>query len=202
MGEKATVIDGKGHLHGRLAAIVAKNLLMGQQVVVVSCENIILSGSFFRNKLTYLSFLRKRCNVNPKRGPFHHRSPSKIFQRTVRGMLPVKTPRGKKALKNLRSYEGIPKPYDHIARRCVPDALRINRLKPGRPYCQLGKLCHEIGWNYQSVVTTLEARRKVKSLIAKRKKNIELKMKEKATKAVAKGIKRYDKIIVNYGYNL
>lgn len=34
----------------------------------------------------YLAFLRKRCNVNPARGPFHFRAPSKIFWRTVRGM--------------------------------------------------------------------------------------------------------------------
>lgn len=51
----------------------------------IRCEKINISGSFYRNKLKYLSFLRKRCNVNPKRGPFHHRAPAKIFQRTVRG---------------------------------------------------------------------------------------------------------------------
>lgn len=40
----------------------------------------------YRNKIKYLSFLRKRCNVNPARGPFHHRAPRCIFRRTVRGM--------------------------------------------------------------------------------------------------------------------
>lgn len=34
-----------------------------------------------------MSFLRKRCNVNPARGPFHFRAPSKILWKTVRGML-------------------------------------------------------------------------------------------------------------------
>lgn len=33
----------------------------------------------------YLSFLRKRMNTNPSRGPYHFRAPSKIFWRTVRG---------------------------------------------------------------------------------------------------------------------
>lgn len=51
------------------------------------CECLVFSGIFFRNKLKYLSFLRKRCNVNPQRGPFHQRAPSKIFQRTVRGKI-------------------------------------------------------------------------------------------------------------------
>ena len=43
------------------------------------------AGNFYRNKLKYLDFLRKRCNVLPKRGPFHFRAPAKIFWRTVRG---------------------------------------------------------------------------------------------------------------------
>lgn len=42
---------------------------------------------YFRNKLKFMSFLRKRCNVNPARGPFHFRAPSKILWKTVRGML-------------------------------------------------------------------------------------------------------------------
>ena len=42
-----------------------------------------MSGNFYRNKLKYLDFLKKRCNVKPSRGPFHFRAPSKIFWRTV-----------------------------------------------------------------------------------------------------------------------
>ena len=82
---KAIVIDGRGHMLGRLASIVAKLILTGNKVVVVRTEGINMSGNFYRNKLKYLDFLRKRCNVLPKRGPFHFRAPSKIFWRTVRG---------------------------------------------------------------------------------------------------------------------
>lgn len=39
------VIDGKGHLLGRLTSIVAKQLLFGKKVVVVRCEQILISGS-------------------------------------------------------------------------------------------------------------------------------------------------------------
>ena len=46
------VIDGKGHLLGRLASIVAKQILSGQKIVVVRCELINISGSFFRNKVS------------------------------------------------------------------------------------------------------------------------------------------------------
>jgi Ribosomal protein L13 len=43
--EKPIVVDGRGHLLGRLASIVAKQLLSGQKVTVVRCEEILISGS-------------------------------------------------------------------------------------------------------------------------------------------------------------
>ena len=50
----------------------------------------------------YLKFLKLRCNVKPSRGPFHLRAPSRIFWRTVRGMVPHKTKRGTEALGRLK----------------------------------------------------------------------------------------------------
>lgn len=49
---QVVVIDGKGHLLGRLASTVAKQLLNGQKIVVVRCEAINISGEFFRAKRT------------------------------------------------------------------------------------------------------------------------------------------------------
>uniref|UniRef100_A0A2K5PN32 60S ribosomal protein L13a n=1 Tax=Cebus imitator TaxID=2715852 RepID=A0A2K5PN32_CEBIM len=79
------VLDGRGHLLGRLAAIVAKQVLLGRKVVVVRCEGINISGNFYRNKLKYLAFLRKRMNTNPS---------DRIFWRSGRAVLPHKTARG------------------------------------------------------------------------------------------------------------
>ncbi|XP_043950406.1 60S ribosomal protein L13a isoform X2 [Drosophila biarmipes] len=83
---RTVVIDGRGHLLGRLASVVAKYLLQGGKVAVVRCEELNLSGHFYRNKIKFLAYLRKRCNVNPARGPFHFRAPSRIFYKAVRGM--------------------------------------------------------------------------------------------------------------------
>ncbi|KAL7985789.1 hypothetical protein Chor_010955 [Crotalus horridus] len=80
---KILVIDGYDHLLGRLAAIVAKQMLLGRKVVVVRCEGINISGNFYRNILKHLAFLRKRMNTNPSRGPYHFRAPNRIFWRTV-----------------------------------------------------------------------------------------------------------------------
>ena len=44
-GADTIVIDGKGHLLGRLASVVAKQLLNGKNIVVVRAEQIVVSGS-------------------------------------------------------------------------------------------------------------------------------------------------------------
>lgn len=46
------IVDGKGHLLGRLASVIAKEILNGQKVTVVRCEEVNVSGSFFRNKVS------------------------------------------------------------------------------------------------------------------------------------------------------
>jgi large subunit ribosomal protein L13Ae len=72
-------------------------------------------------------------------------------------MIPHKTARGAAALQRLKTFEGIPPPYDHKKRMVVPQALRVLRLKPGRKYCTVGRLGHEFGWKYQDVVARLVA---------------------------------------------
>jgi len=67
-------------------------------------------------------------------------------------MLPHKTSRGAAALQRLKTFEGIPPPYDHMKRMVVPQALRVLRLQQGRKYCTVGRLGHEFGWKYQDVV--------------------------------------------------
>ncbi|KAA8497918.1 60S ribosomal protein L13a [Porphyridium purpureum] len=183
MYESVVVVDARAHLLGRLASIVAKELLCGQKVVVTRCEAIEMSGRFIRKKNKYLMFLRKRMNTNPSRGPFHFRAPSRIFWRTVRGMLPHKTERGQEALGRLKVFEGIPPPYDKMKRMVVPDALRVVRLAPRRKHCVLGRLSHEVGWKYQDVLARLETKRKVHSAAYYQRKKALDKLKRKATES-------------------
>jgi len=161
--EPVVVIDGKGHLLGRLASTVAKQLLNGQKIVVVRCESLNISGEFFRTKLKYHDYLRKGTRFNKTRGPFHFRAPSRIFYKAVRGMIAHKTARGKAALERLKVFEGVPPPYDKKKRNVVPQALRVLRLKPGRKYTTVGQLSAAVGWKYQDVVSKLEDKRKVRA---------------------------------------
>lgn len=198
MFEKEIVIDGRGHLIGRLASKVAKELLNGQRVVVVRCELLLRSGSLFRNKLKYHEFLRKGNNSNPRRGQFHFRAPSRIFWRIIRGMLPHKTPKGATALGKLKVFEGIPYPYDQKRRMVVPDALKILRLKSHRKFTVLGELAAQIGWTKKTVVDRLEEKRKVKA-----GKFWELKQKKIAAKSKARNsndLKKVNDELAKYGF--
>jgi len=67
-------------------------------------------------------------------------------------MIPHKTSRGAAALERLKVFEGVPPPYDKQKKMVVPQALRVLRLQPGRKFCTVGRLSHEVGWKYQGVV--------------------------------------------------
>uniref|UniRef100_A0AAQ4QGN7 Large ribosomal subunit protein uL13 n=1 Tax=Gasterosteus aculeatus aculeatus TaxID=481459 RepID=A0AAQ4QGN7_GASAC len=184
---KVLLLDGRGHLLGRLAAIVAKQVLLGHKVVVVRCEGINISGNFYRNKLKYLAFLRKRMNTNPSRGPYHFRAPSRMFWRTVRGMLPHKTKRGQAALDRLKVFDGIPPPYDKRKRMVVP------------AFALLGRLAHEVGWKYQAITATLEEKRKEKSKLRYTKQKTLFKLTKVAEKNVESKIAKFTDVLKQYG---
>lgn len=164
MFEKEIVIDAKGHIMGRLAAVIAKELLNGQRVVVVRVEKVVLSGSLFRKQTEYMEFLNKTSSKNPKRGgPYHYKSPSKLFWRTIRGMVPHKTARGKAALERFKVFEGTPYPYSHVKKTCVPTALKTIRLGSNRKFCLLKQLSKHVGWSKGDLVERLEAKREQKA---------------------------------------
>ncbi len=142
MGE-LVVIDGSGHVAGRLASIVAKRLLEGDEVVVVNAQDIIITG---KKKRVLEKFLKRitewRTYYNPeKRGPKYPRTPDRIFKRMVRGMLPHKKPRGRSALKRLKVYVGVPPEYRGREAIRIEEALFKNEFCP---YVTLGQIYEEI----------------------------------------------------------
>nr|XP_054520066.1 60S ribosomal protein L13a-like isoform X1 [Pan troglodytes] len=152
-----------------------------------------------RNKLKYLAFLRKRMNSNPSRGPYPLWAPSRIFWRTMRGMLPHKTKPGQAALDRLKVFDCIPPPYDKKKRMVVPAALKVVRLKPTRKFAYLGRLAHEVGWKYQAVTATLEEKRKEKAKIHYRKKKQLMRLRKQAEKNVEKKIDKYTEVLKTHG---
>merc|ERR1712118_603796 len=167
-----------------IASVLAKELLNGQKVVCVRTEQINMSGPLYRNALKYADFKRKRLATKHSKGHIHYRSPSKILWRTIRGMVPHKTTRGALAMDRLKTFEGVPSPYDEKKRVVIPSALKCLRLKNHRKYACLGDLSKMYGWKSSDVVKTLEAKRQVKSEEFYKAKMAELKAKSKAAKAV------------------
>ena len=181
--ESTIIIDARDHMYGRLASVIAKELLAGQKVVVVRCEELVISGSLVRNRTKWAQFRKKHMNTNPRKGPFHFKAPAKMFWRTVRGMVHHMTERGAAALARLSTFEGIPHPYDKMQRKVVSAALRVVRLKPNRNFTVIGDLCSSVGWKHGDLLKSLEAKRKVKSEAFFAKKKAAKLLKEKAEKA-------------------
>merc|ERR1712113_659928 len=84
--------------------------------------------------------------------------------------IPHKTARGAAALDRLKSFEGIPHPYDRKKRMVIPHCLKVLRLRPERRFCKLGDLSHSYGWKHQELLQRLESQRKVKSSAFHKKK--------------------------------
>jgi len=185
-----------------LASVIAKEILKGQKVVAVRCEEINVSGTFIRNKLKYMAFLRKRTNTNPLKGPIHFRAPSKILWRTVRGMLPHKTTRGQLALGRLKVFDGVPPPYDRTKKVVIPEALRALRLKPMRKYTILGELSSEIGWGYGKVVKNLEDKRRVKAAAWYARQKSLTKLRQQAVDNTQGSLKKEKSTLENAGYKV
>jgi len=194
------VIDGRDHLLGRLASIVAKELLAGQSIVIVRCDEMCVSGSLVRNRVKYAQFRRKKMNTNPRRGPFHFKSPARMVWRTIRGMVHQKTARGQEALSRLSTFEGIPEPYDKQKRVVVPAALRTLRLKPERKFTVMGELAHTVGWKHRDLLVKLESKRKVVASEHYEKKKATDALRKKAIEAASGELAKVNEVLAGYGY--
>lgn len=98
------IINADGLILGRLASRVAKMLLEGEEVVIVNAEKAVITG----NREVIFSKYKQRTGLrtltNPRRGPFYPKRSDEIVRRTIRGMLPWKTDRGRK---RLQETEGL-----------------------------------------------------------------------------------------------
>jgi large subunit ribosomal protein L13 len=99
------VVDANQATLGRLATIVAKYILNGDEVHVINSEKAVVSG---KKNMLKKEYSEKRRIGTYRKGPFYHRSPERIVKRSIRGMIPYQKPRGRAAYKRLRCHKGIP----------------------------------------------------------------------------------------------
>ena len=104
------VIDGKNAVLGRLASYAAKESLKGEEVKIINCEQVIITGS---RKFIEKDFQEKREKIGSgQKGPKISRASEKIVKRAIKGMLPDhREGRGREAFKRIRCYVGIPQEF-------------------------------------------------------------------------------------------
>lgn len=140
---KPLVIDATDHIAGRLASNVAKLLLKGNQVSIVNCDKIMISGSRKNIIHEYRLFLEISSVLHPEHGPYHPRRPDTIMKKMVRGMLPRKKPSGWDAHKRLRTFIGVPRELKSF------EKIQFEKAKITRSpanYTTMAELGRTIGW--------------------------------------------------------
>ncbi len=143
MAAEEVVVDATGHILGRLASRVAKMLLEGKKVHVVNVENCYISGSRRSIVEEWKAYYEVKSRIHPRHTPKHYKRPDRIFRRVVWDMLPRDKPRGREALKRLRTYHGVPAMLKGREMIKVEDALA---KKPRPFYMTLGEVAKELGW--------------------------------------------------------
>lgn len=104
------VIDGKNAILGRLAVYAAKEALKGEDIFIVNCEEVIITGK----KRAIEDKLRERKTKvgSGQKGPKHSMVSEKIVKRAIRGMIPNhRKGRGKIAIRKIKCYNGVPKEF-------------------------------------------------------------------------------------------
>lgn len=99
------IIDAKGIILGRLGSFVAKQVLLGNNVDVINCEEAVVSG---KKQNVFANYIRRIDRKAPGKGPYLYRRPDMFVKRTIRGMLPFRIARGKSAFKKIKCHVGMP----------------------------------------------------------------------------------------------
>lgn len=132
------VIDVQDSIVGRFATKVAKDLLQGEEVVIINAEKAIISG----NPDNIIEKYRIRRNLqtkqNPEKSPKWPKRPDLLLRRIIRGMLPRKKFTGRKAFKKLKVYIGNPL---NVQGQKIESAI-----KTPKSFITLNELCKALGW--------------------------------------------------------
>jgi|TARA_Y100000310_G_scaffold107739_1_gene106164 large subunit ribosomal protein L13 len=134
------IIDATDHILGRMANQVAKQALLGNDVSVVNCEKIIITG---KKTSVFAKYKNLQDKGTPVKGPFIYRTAERFVKRTIRGMLPYKQARGREAFARIKIYKGVPIGLKDKETITLPGAS-VNKLKKLQ-YTSVGAVCSYLG---------------------------------------------------------
>ncbi|MBN2421018.1 50S ribosomal protein L13 [Candidatus Woesearchaeota archaeon] len=135
------IIDATDLVAGRLAAVAAKQALLGNKVDIINCENAVISGK--RNHIIADYHHNITTRGTPGHGPFISRMPDRFLRRIIRGMLPHKDNKGINAFKRIMCYIGTPKEFEGKKTETVKNAdIKERQLVK---FIRLSELCKHLG---------------------------------------------------------
>ncbi len=129
------IVDAENQVLGRLASKTAKELLKGEQIIIINAEKSVISGN---PEATIKRFFEKLERGDTKKGPFYPKYPDRILRRVVRGMLPYKKQRGAQAYRRLKVYVGNP---ENVNGEKISKSVEELKAK----YITLADLCKRLG---------------------------------------------------------
>jgi len=148
------ILDAEAQPLGRVASFAAKKALLGEEVVIINAEKAIIVGKKDEIIARHLKKLTARNKGNYRKGPFHFKKPDRFLRKTIRGMLPYKSYRGREAYRRVMAYIGFPK--EEIKRRHNLDLSKEKPVKVikdenyAERFCiTLGELCSTLGGKWQ-----------------------------------------------------
>lgn len=132
------LIDATDLVLGRVASRIAKSLLDGEDVVVVNADRAVISGRKKSTLSEYDAWTEVISLVDPTQGPFHPRNPEDLLRRSVKGMLPMKKAKGRRAFDRLEVHSGVPAGFEGEDMKSFSKAS-VDQLNTRR-FIRLGEL--------------------------------------------------------------
>ena len=128
------IIDGKNAVLGRLASYAAKQALKGEDVVILNCEEVIITGN---KKTIQKDFAKKRSRVgSSQKGPKLSKTSEKMVKRSIRGMLPDhRSGRGRVAFKKIKCYNKIPKEFQD-SKKIIAGKTKQNKFSTVKEFAK------------------------------------------------------------------
>ncbi|MEM4259358.1 MAG: 50S ribosomal protein L13 [Candidatus Pacearchaeota archaeon] len=121
------IIDAKDAVLGRIASYAAKQALLGKKVIIVNCNDALLTGR--RNMvLEQYSHMRSRGR-GAQKGPIIPKVAEKLMKRTIRGMLEYTQKRGEDALDRILCYNETPKEFETAKKISLVRELKTKAIK-------------------------------------------------------------------------
>jgi len=121
------VIDATNATLGRLASFSAKQALLGKEITIVNCKDIIVTG----RRAAILSDYReaRTRGGSSRKGPHFPKIAERIVKRTIRGMLSYKQGRGLAAFKRIKCHDSVPQEYAEAKKITSGKPKKIKSIK-------------------------------------------------------------------------